>query len=80
MLKQMSKYFKKLFSKFQCGFRKSFSAQQYLLSMLEKWKSPVDNQKRLVQEYLTNSKQRTRLNSAYSSWEEILFGVPQRSI
>ena len=115
MLKQMSKYFEPFFSKFQCGFRKGFSAQQCLLSMLEKWKSAFDNQKRfgslltdlskafdclshdlsivklnaygfsidslrLVQDYLTNRKQRTKIDSAYSSWEEILFGVPQRSI
>ena len=94
---------------------KVFIAQQCLLSMLEKWKSAVDSQKRfgalltdfskafdclshdllneklnaygfsidslrLVQDYLTNRKQRTRINLAYSSWEEILFGVPQGSI
>ena len=27
--------------------------------------------------YLKNRKQRTKVNSAYSFWEEILFGVPQ---
>ena len=32
---------------------------------------------RLIHSYLTNRKQRTRLNGNYSSWEEILFGVPQ---
>ena len=46
MLKQMSKYFELFFSKFECVFRKSFLAHQCLLSMLEKWKSAVDNQKR----------------------------------
>ena len=35
---------------------------------------------RLVQSYLSNRKQRTKRNTAYSSWEEILFGVPQGSI
>ena len=35
---------------------------------------------RLIHSYLTNRKQRTRLNGNYSSWEEILFGVPQGSI
>ena len=30
-------------SKYQCGFRKGFSAQYSLLSMLKKWKSVVDN-------------------------------------
>ena len=34
---------------------------------------------RLVQDYLTNRKQRTRITSAYSSWVEILFRVPQGS-
>ena len=35
---------------------------------------------RLVQNYLSNQKQRTKINTEYSSWEEILFGVPQGSI
>ena len=103
-------------SKHQCGFRKGFSVQHCLLSLLEKWKSAIDNRKtfgallitdlskafdclshdlliaklnaygfstvalRLVQNYLSNRKQRTKINSDFSSWEEILFGVPQGSI
>ena len=35
---------------------------------------------KLVHSYLSNRKQRTKINTAYSSWEEILFGVPQGSI
>ena len=35
---------------------------------------------RLMQSYLCNRKQRTRINTAYSSWEEVLFGVPKGSI
>ena len=35
---------------------------------------------RLVYSQLTNRKQRTKINAKYSSWEEILFGVPQGSI
>ena len=35
---------------------------------------------RLVNSYLTNWKQRAKVNSSYSSWEEILFGFPQGSI
>ena len=34
----------------------------------------------LVHSYLTNRKQRTRVNGDYSFWEEILFGVLQVSI
>ena len=35
---------------------------------------------RMIQGYLSNRKQRTKINSDFSSWEEILFGVPQGSI
>ena len=35
---------------------------------------------RLIQNYLSNRKQRTKIKTEYSSWEEILFGVPQGSI
>ena len=35
---------------------------------------------RLIQNYLSNRKQRTKINAEYSSWEEILFGVRQSSI
>ena len=33
---QMYPYFNKLFSKFQCGFRKAFNAQHCLITMIEK--------------------------------------------
>ena len=116
MFKQMSEFFESsFFSKYQCGFRKGFSAQHCLVSMLEKWKSATDNKKsfgalltdlskafdclshelliaklnaygfnmsalRFVHSYLKNRIQRTKINSEYSSWEEIMFGVPQRLI
>ena len=35
---------------------------------------------KLIQSYLSNRKQRTKINVTYTSWEEILFGVPQGSI
>ena len=35
---------------------------------------------RLIQNYLSNRKQRTKIKTEYSSWEEILFRVPQGSI
>ena len=34
----------------------------------------------LIHDYLTNRKQRTMIDDNYSSWSEILFGDPQRSI
>ena len=35
---------------------------------------------RLIHDYLLNKKQRTRVNNSYSTWVEIVFGVPQGSI
>ena len=35
---------------------------------------------KLIHDYLSNRKQRTKINSTYSKWHEILFGVPQDSI
>ena len=35
---------------------------------------------RLIYSYLANRKQRTKFSLSYSSWEEILFGIPQGSI
>ena len=35
---------------------------------------------RLIHGYLSNRKQRTKIDDSYSSWSEILFGVPQGSI
>ena len=43
MIKQRSEYFEPILSKFQCGFRKGFSAQHCLLSMVKKWKTAVNN-------------------------------------
>ena len=34
----------------------------------------------LIYNYLSNRKQRVKVNDSYSSWSEILFGVPQGSI
>ena len=115
LCKQITIFMDPLLSKYQCGFRKGYSAQHCLLAMLEKWKNAVDKGKifgalltdlskafdslshdlliaklnaygfslpalKLVHSYLSNRKQRTKINNAYSSWEEILFGVPQGSI
>ena len=40
---QMQTYFDNILSKYQCGFRKGFNAQYYLVSMIKKWKESVDN-------------------------------------
>ena len=43
MYDQIATYFEHIFSRYQCGFRKGYSAQQCLLAMIEKWKKTVDN-------------------------------------
>ena len=43
MSKQMLEYFESFLSRYQCEFRKGFSVQNCLLSMLEKWESAIDN-------------------------------------
>ena len=35
---------------------------------------------RLIYNYLTGRKQRVKINQAYSSWKDIIYGVPQGSI
>ena len=37
MCNQIYPYFQTIFSKFHCGFRKSFNAQHCLLAVVEKW-------------------------------------------
>ena len=112
---QIPKYLETRFSKFQCGFRKGYSAQHCLLAMIEKWKTGVDNggvlaalltdlskafdciprdliiaklaaygfdtnALRLIHNDLSNRKQRVKINSVYSIWKDISYGVPQGSI
>ena len=127
ILPAMSKIFERLFyyqinhfienrlSKYQCGFRKGYSAQHCLILMIEKWKKAMDRRNcagalmsdlskafdclnfdlmiaklnaygfsykslMLIRSYLQNRYHRVKVNSNYSSWAEILSGVPQGSI
>ena len=45
LFKQISEYFEQVISRYQCRFRKGYSGQHSLLTVLEKWKSAVDNKK-----------------------------------
>ena len=106
---------KKIFSKYQCGFRKGLNAQHCLIKLIEKWRECLDqgfqfgalltdlskafdclphdliiaklnaygldiSALRLILDYLTSRKQRTKIGNDYSSWREITYGVPQGSI
>ena len=35
---------------------------------------------KLIHDYLSNRKESVKVNDAYSSWKDIFYGVPQRSI
>ena len=111
--KQMSIFFYEVLSQYQCSFRRGFSSQHCLASMLEKWRKAIDNwgcfgalltdlskafdcllhdlliaklhayrfdikSLRFVHSYLNNRKQRVKIDNQYSSFEEIVFGVPSR--
>ena len=115
MQAQISDYMETFLSPFLCGYRKGYSAQHALLSMLEKWRISLDkggygggvlmdlskdfdtldhdlliaklhaygfekNALRLVKSYLNDRWQRTKINTSYSSWSELLVGVPQGSV
>ena len=43
MQNQIYPYLNKNFSKYQCGFRKGFSAQHCLIAMIEKWRQSLDS-------------------------------------
>ena len=112
---QISNFFEDVSSKYQCGFRKDYSAQHCLLAMIEKWKKVVDcggvfgalltdlskvfdciphnliiaklkayafqtDALNLVYDYLSNRKQRVKINETFSSWKNIEYGVPKGSI
>ena len=112
---QTLKYFETRFSKFQCGFRKGYSAQHCLLAMIKKRKTAVDNgvvfaalltdlskaigciphdliitklpahsfdtnSLKPVNNYLSNRRQRVKVNSAYSICKDMFYGFPQGSI
>ena len=51
-----------------------------LIAKLNAYRFTILPALKLVHVYLSDRKQRTRVNDSYSTWFEILFGVPQSSI
>ena len=115
MQKQILEYIDKHLSPHLCGYRKEYSTQMALISMLEKWKLFINNKGfsgevlmdlsksfdtinhhpllaklhayRLSQQvlaiicsYLSNRKQRIKINNVFSSWKDLILGVPQGSV
>jgi len=102
-------------SPYLCGYRKGFSAQHALISLIEYWRSILDRKGyagavlmdlskafdcinhelllaklyayifsieavKLIKSYLSNRKQRVKINTSFSSWSDLLTGVPQGSV
>ena len=110
MQNQIYPYLHKIFLKYQCAFRKVFSAQHRLITIIEKWRQflysggqaaavltdfskafvCIDHELLIAKlnvygfddlclvftySYLSEKKQKTKINSSFSCWAEILFGV-----
>ena len=108
-------FFDNILSKYQCGFRKGFTAQHCLLRLIETRRKYIDSGKvagalltdlskafdcilhdlliaklyacgfdmqaiTLVHSYLSDRKQRVKVSNTFSSWSNIIYGVPQGSI
>ena len=50
-----------------------------IIAKLEAYGFHIDALK-LIHDYLSNRKQRVKVNDAYSSWKDTFYGVPQGSI
>ena len=102
-------------STYLCGYRKGYSAQHALISLIEHWRKALDNKGyagavlmdlskafdcinhdlliaklhaygfgkealEMMKSYLTGRKQRVKINESFSSWADLLTGVPQGSV
>ena len=69
---------KKVFSALLTDLSKAFDclSHDFLIAKLNIYEFSIAAL-RVVQNYLSNWRQRGKINTEYSSWEEILFGVPQ---
>ena len=115
MQKQILEYIDKHLSPHLCGYRKGYSTQTALISILEKLKLSIDNEGfvsgllmdlskafdtinhqlllpklhaygfsqqalAIICSYLSNRKQRIKINNVFSSWKDLILGVPQGSV
>ena len=106
MQKQITEYMDQYLSPVLCGYRKGYSAQYALISLLEHWKEALDKKGyagamlmdlslafdtldhelligkfhaygfdksalKLIMDYLSNSWQRKKINTSFSSWTEL---------
>ena len=72
---------KKYFGALVTDFSKAFDCLSHdlLIAKLNAYGFSIKSL-RFIQSYLSNRKQRTKINIQYSAWEEIVYGIPQGSI
>ena len=115
MQHQLVNYMENYLSPHLCGYRKGYSSQQALMSLIESWKKSLDKKGyggaismdlskafdtikhnlllaklhaygfskktlKLIHNYLSNTWHRTKINKDFSTWQELLQGVPQGSV
>ena len=113
--KQIVHFITDKLSPYLCGYRKGFSAQHALISLIEHWRTSLDKRGyagavlmdlskafdcinhelliaklhaygfsmeslKMIKDYLSNRRQRVKINSAFSEWSDLLLGVPQGSV
>ena len=109
---QIYDYISGKLSPYLCGYRKGYSAQHALISLIEHWRTALDKKGyagavlmdlskafdcinhelllaklhaygfsikalKTIKAYLSNRKQRVKVNTSFSSWFDLLTGVPQ---
>ena len=57
----------------------NFIPHDLIIAKLEAYGFHTDVLK-LIHDYLSNGKQRVRVNDAYSSWKDIFYGIPRGTI
>ena len=115
MLNQITAYMDEYLSPHLCGYRKGFSTQTALSSLIEKWKEILDNKGYgaavlmdlskafdtinhelliaklhaygftkesliIIFSYLSDCWQHVKVDCSFSSWSELIQGVPQGSV
>jgi len=112
---QIADFITEKLSPYLCGYRKGYSAQHALVSLIEHWRLMLDKKGyagavlmdlskafdcihhelllaklhaygfgndalKLIKSYLSDRKQRVKVNTSFSSWSDLLVGVPQGSV
>ena len=112
MQRQINSYITNHLSLYLCGYRKGYNTQQVLVSLIEKWKTILDDKGfggavfmdlskafdtlnhelliakfhaygfnrdslKLIYDYLSNRWQKIKISKSFSSWAELIQGVPE---